>query len=151
MDEDIQWIKISIVDEDIWYKLESNHVSWSLMNTGTIKEVAYMEWHQDGKSSAWMATSTCSTMWIDVSRLNIVVHHIIIGHWCIPLIDMRYPTNNDNQNHGTECKQTNVNWCVEVKHLKESIDQGTLMYSQNYRWRENIPLMTVSLKALKWL
>ena len=48
-----------------------------------------------------------------------------------------------------EWKLTSVNKCVEVEHLKESIDQGTLMYSQNCRWRENLPLMTASLKALK--
>ena len=29
-----------------------------------------------------------------------------------------------------ECKLTSVNKCVEVKHLRGSIDQGTLMYSQ---------------------
>ena len=29
-----------------------------------------------------------------------------------------------------ECKLTSVNKCVEVEHLRESIDQGTLMYSQ---------------------
>ena len=29
-----------------------------------------------------------------------------------------------------ECKLTSVNRCVEVEHLRESIDQGTLMYSQ---------------------
>ena len=28
-----------------------------------------------------------------------------------------------------ECKLTSVNKCVEVKHLRGSIDQGTLMYS----------------------
>ena len=49
-----------------------------------------------------------------------------------------------------ECNLTSVNKCIEVEHLKESIDQGTLMYSQNCRWQENLPLMTVSLKALKW-
>ena len=43
-----------------------------------------------------------------------------------------------------------MNKCVDVEHLKEYIDQGTLMYFKNYRWRENLPLMTVSLKALKW-
>ena len=48
-----------------------------------------------------------------------------------------------------ECKLTSVNKCVEVEHLKESIDQGTLMYSQNSQWRENLPLMIASLKALK--
>jgi len=48
-----------------------------------------------------------------------------------------------------ECKLTSVNKCVEVEHLRGSIDQGTLMYSQNCRWRENLPLMTASLKALK--
>ena len=30
-----------------------------------------------------------------------------------------------------ECNLTSVNKCVEVEHLEESIDQGTLMYSQN--------------------
>ena len=29
-----------------------------------------------------------------------------------------------------------VNRCVEVEHLEESINQGTLMSSQNCRWRE---------------
>ena len=29
-----------------------------------------------------------------------------------------------------ECKLTSVNKCVEVEHLKGSVDQGTLMYSQ---------------------
>ena len=29
-----------------------------------------------------------------------------------------------------ECNLTSVNRCVEVEHLKESIDQGTFMYSQ---------------------
>ena len=49
-----------------------------------------------------------------------------------------------------ECKLTSVNKCVEVEHLIESIDQGTLMYSpKNCRWQENLPLMTASLKALK--
>ena len=56
---------------------------------------------------------------------------------------------NENGNQGTECNITSVNRCVEVEHLEESIDQGTLMYSQKCRWRENLPMMTVSLKALK--
>ena len=44
-------MKISIVDEDILYALDTNHERWNLMNTGTIKEVAYMECHQAGRSS----------------------------------------------------------------------------------------------------
>ena len=48
-----------------------------------------------------------------------------------------------------ECKLTSVNKCVEVEHLRGSIDQGTFMYSQELRWRENLPLITASLKALK--
>ena len=55
-----------------------------------------------------------------------------------------------NRNQGTECNPTSVNRCVEFEHLKGSINQGILMYSQNCRWRENLPLMTVSLKELKW-
>ena len=47
-----------------------------------------------------------------------------------------------------ECKLTSVNKCVEVEHLRGSINQGTLMYPKNYRWRENLPLMTTSLQAL---
>ena len=48
-----------------------------------------------------------------------------------------------------ECKLTSGNKGVEVEHLRESIDYGTLMYSLNCRWQENLPLMTASLKALK--
>ena len=143
--------KISIVDEDIWYILESNHESCNLMKIGMINEVAYMECHQARRCSTWIDTSTCPTMRIDVSRLNIVVHRLITSHWCIPLADARSPTDNENGNQGTECNLTSVNRCVELEHLEESIDQGTLMYSQNCQWRDNLPLMTVSLKELKWL
>ena len=104
--EDIQWINISIMADDIWHTLESNHESWNLMNIGTIKEVAYVECHQDEKSSTQTAMSTCPTMWIEVSRLNIVVHRLITGHWCILLTDARSPTNNENGNQGTRV-QTN--------------------------------------------
>ena len=148
MDEDIQWIKISIIVEDIWYTLESNHERWYLMNIGTIREVAYMECDEVGRSSTWTIMSRCHTMQIDVSRSNIVVHHLITDHWCISLMDARSPTDNDNGNQGTKCNLTSVIRCVEVEHLKESIDQGTLMYSQNCQWWENLPLMTASLKAL---
>ena len=48
-----------------------------------------------------------------------------------------------------ECNLASVNKYVEVKHLKESIDQGPLMYSQNCQWWENLPLRTASVKALK--
>ena len=30
-----------------------------------------------------------------------------------------------------ECKLTSMNKCVDVEHLRESMYQGTLMYSQN--------------------
>ena len=89
-------------------------------------------------------------MWIEVLRSNIVVHRLIIVHWCIPLTDMRSPTDNENGNQGTEHNIKSVNRCVEFELLKESIDQGTLMYSKNYWWWENLPLMTISLKAIKW-
>ena len=116
--------------------LESGHESWHLINIGTIKEVAYVKCHQSRSSSMQTATSTCPIMRIKASRLNMMVHHLITGHWCIPLIDVRYPTDNDNGNQGTKCNLTSVNRCVEVEHLKESIDQGTLMYSQKCRWDE---------------
>ena len=48
-----------------------------------------------------------------------------------------------------ECKLTSVNKYVEVKHLRGSIDQGTLMYSQILSMARELPLMTASLKALK--
>ena len=135
---------------NVWHILESSHERWNLMNTGMIKEVAYVECHQSRNSSTQTATaSTCPTMWIEVSRSNIVVHHLITSHWCIPLIDARFPNDNENGNQGTECNLTSVNKCVEVKHLRGSINQGTLMYSKDCRWRENLPLMTASLKALK--
>ena len=137
------------MDEDIWYTLESNHESWYLINTGTIKEVSYMECHQSGRYYTRTATSTCPTMKIDVSRSNIVFHRLITDHWCILLIYTISPTDNENGNQGTKCNLTSVNRFVEVKHLEESIDQGTLMYSQEFRWWENLPLITVSLKELK--
>ena len=127
----------------------NHHERWNLMNNGTIKEVAYKWCHQSGKSSTHTATSTCPTMRIEVSRSNIVVHRMITGHWCIPLIDARSSTNNEMGIKVLECKLTSANKCVEVEHLRESIDQGTLIYSQNCQWRESLPLMTASLKALK--
>ena len=93
--------------------------------------------------------SPCPTMRIYVSRSNIVVHHLITGHGCIPLTDVISHTDNENGNQGTECNLTSVNIFFEVELLEESIDQETLMYSQNCRWQENLPLMNVSLKALK--
>ena len=49
-----------------------------------------------------------------------------------------------------ECKLTSVNRCVEVEHLRESIDQEMLMYSQEtVDGLENLTLMTASLKELK--
>ena len=117
---DIQWIKISIMTEDIWHTLESSRKRWNLMNTDMIKEVAYQKFHQYGKYSTQIAMSTCPTMWIEVSRSNIVVHRLITSHWCISLTDARYPTDNDNGNHGMECNLTSVNRCVEVEHLKDS-------------------------------
>ena len=47
-----------------------------------VKKVAYTECHQSGRSSTQSTTSTCPTMWIEVSRLNIVVHRLITSHWC---------------------------------------------------------------------
>ena len=99
--EDIKWIKISIMAEDIWHLLESSHESWNLVNIGTIKEVAYMRCHQFGRSSTQSSTSTCPTIWIELSRSNILVHRLITSHWCIPLTDARSPTDNENWNQGT--------------------------------------------------
>ena len=60
--------------------LESGHENLYLIYTGTIKEVAHMECHQAQRSSTQTAMSTCPTMRIEVSRSNIVVHHLITGH-----------------------------------------------------------------------
>ena len=87
--------------EDIWHTLESIHESWNLMNTGMIKEVAYVELQQYGKSSTQTSMSTCPTMWIEVSRSNIVAHRLIISYWCILLTDLRSPIDNENGNQGT--------------------------------------------------
>ena len=121
--------------------------------TAMIKEVAYVEFHQSRKSSTQTIASTCPNMRIEVSRSNIVFHHLITVHWCISLIDARSSTDNENGNQGIGVQKiTSVNKCVEVEHLKGSIDQGTLMYSQNYRWRrwwEILPLIAASQKELK--
>ena len=107
-----------------------------------LKEVAYKRCHQSGRSSTQTTMSTCPTMRIKVSRSNIVVDRLITSHWCIQITDARSPTDNENGNQGTKCNLTSVNICVEVKHLEESIDQGTLMYSQKFWWWENLRLMT---------
>ena len=39
------------------------------------------------------------------TNTNMMVHRLIIGHWCIPLTDTRHPTNNENGCQGTECIQ----------------------------------------------
>ena len=149
MAEDIQWIKISITAGNVWHILESSHESWNLMNTGTIKEVAYKRCHQSGRSSTQIATSTCPTMWIEVSRSNIVVHRLITGHWCIPLTYARSPTDNDN---GNQCTRVQTNKCENVLSSNTwevpSI-RGHWCTPKYCRWRENLPLMTASLKALK--
>ena len=142
--KDIQWIKISITAGNVWHILESSLESWTLMNTSTIKEVAYMKCHQFGRS-------TYPTMWIEVSRSNTVVHRLITDHWCIPLQTQDHPPIMKMGIKVLERNLTSANKCVEVEKLEESIDRGTLMYSKNYQWWENPPLMTVRLKALKWL
>ena len=68
------------------------------------KGVAYMKWHQSGRSSTQSSMSTCLTTWIEVLRLNIVVHRLITSHWCIPLTDTRSPIDNENGNQGTRVK-----------------------------------------------
>jgi hypothetical protein len=41
------------------------------------------------------------TMWINEPRSNIVRHHLITGHWCISLTNVRQPTNNGDGSQGT--------------------------------------------------
>ena len=65
-----------------------------------------------------------------VLRSNRMKHCLITGHWCILLTNVRSPTDVENGNQDTDCNLTSVNRCVEVEHLEESINQGTLMYSQ---------------------
>ena len=143
-----------IMDQDLrsgwryWYIPKFDHKRWHLMNNCTIKEVSYMECHQGWRYSTQIVASTCPIMRIKVLKLNMMGHCLIIGHWWISLRDVRYPINNNNGNQRIECNQTSVNICVEVKNLRESIDQGKLVYSKNCRWRENLPLMIASLKAL---
>ena len=61
---------------------------------------SHEHWHDQGgsiygKSSTQSAMSTCPTMWIKVSRSNIVVHRLITEHWCIPLTNARSPIDNE--------------------------------------------------------
>ena len=138
--------------------LESGHESWHLMDIGMIKEVAYMECHQVGRSSTQTAMSACPTMWIDVPRSNIVVHYMITGHWCILLTDVRSPTNNENGNQGTECNLTSVNRCVEVEHLEESIPKLSMAREPTTNdWKSQGTQMTLDtysrtndLKSMEW-
>ena len=84
------------------------------MNTGTMKEVAYVECHQAWNYSMQTATSTCPIMQIKVLRLNMMVHRLITDNSCILLTNVIYPPDNDNGNQGTECNLTSENKCVEV-------------------------------------
>ena len=90
------------------------HNGWRYLTYTGIKSwemKSHEHWHDKGGSiseippsgnpSTQYAVSTCPTMWIEVSRSNIVVHHLITGHWCIPLTDTRSPTDNENGNQGT--------------------------------------------------
>ena len=104
-----------------------SHESWNLMNTSTIKEVAYKRCHQCRRSSTQTTTSTSPTMWIEVLRSNIVVHHLIIGHWCLPLIDARSPIDNENGNQGTrvqsnKCEYMCWGWTLRRIHRSGDID-----------------------------
>ena len=40
-------------------------------------------------------------MWINESMSSIIKHHLIIGHWCLPLTDARTQTDNDDGLQGT--------------------------------------------------
>ena len=110
---------------NVWHILESSHKSWNIMNTSMIKEVVYMEFHQDGRSSTQTSTSTCPTMWIEVARLNIVVHRLITGHWCIPLTDTRSPIDNENGNQGTRVQSNKceyMSWGLTLGRIHRSGD-----------------------------
>ena len=111
-------MNISIMVEYIWHKQELNHESWNVMNTGTIKEVAYIICHQSGRYSTQTNTSTCPTMWIEVLRSNIVVHHLITSHWCILLTEVRSPTDNENGNQGDRVKNNKCKYMCSGRTLK---------------------------------
>ena len=45
-------------------------------------------------------------VWVYIMRINesmsiLMKHHMIIGHWCIPLTDVRRSTDNDDELQGT--------------------------------------------------
>ena len=100
------------------------------MNTGTIKEVAYVECHQAVRSYTnhyeYMSyyanrgvevehSSPSSDYWSLMYTVKQTRDHPPIMIMGIKVLD---------------CKLTSVNKCFEVEHLRESIDQWTLMYSQ---------------------
>ena len=131
----VQWPWIGMIQYDIcghchiqnrsespWWRYTKDHDlhdGWKCLTYTGIKSrdlKSHEHWHDQGGSISKMppiwkvfyttTTSTCPTMWIEMSRSNIVVHRLIIGHWCIPLIDARSPTDNENGNQGTRV-QTN--------------------------------------------
>ena len=81
------------------------HNGWRNLTYTGIKswEVKTHEyWHDQGGSiyempPIWKVFYTIlyehmSYTWIEVLRLNIVVHHLITSHWCISLTNARSPT-----------------------------------------------------------
>ena len=83
-------------------------------------------------------------MWIKELRSNIMRHRLITGHWGIPLTNVRQPIDDESRYQGTEYIITSVNKGFGVEHLKNP----SIMIHwciPNYRWRENLPLMTASL------
>ena len=86
-------------------------------------------------------------MWIKELRSNTMRHHLIIGHWGIPLTNVRQPTDNESRYQGTEYIITSVNKGVEFEHLKNPLIKRHWCIP-NCRWRESLPLMIASLKVL---
>jgi len=86
-------------------------------------------------------------MWIKELSSNIMRHHFITGHWCIPLTNARQPIDNESRYQGTEYILTSVTKVFDVEHLKTpSIKRHWCI--PNCQWRESLPLMTANLKVL---
>ena len=133
------------VQSDLSWSLKS-HRYWSNEKVGTTQEIfAYKLMsssllHNPPKVKVYI-------MWIKELRSNTRRLRLITDHWGIPLTNVRQPTDDESRYQGTECILTSVNKGFGVEHLKNpSIMRHWCI--PNCRWRENLPLMTASLKVL---
>ena len=128
MDQDIHNDWRYTMDQDL-------HNSWRYLVSDGIKSrelKSHEHWHDQGGSIYGMPpnwkvfyTNHYECMCYYANRRPKVEHSSPssnTSHECIPIIDARSPTNNENGNQDAEWNLTSVNRCVEFEHSSPSSD-----------------------------